>query len=318
MRALIAALIVSAAPLAAETPVLTLPIDCELGVSCFIEDYVDRDPEPGTQRDFACGLNSRDGHKGTDIALLSFDRMDEGVEVRAAAPGRVLRTRDGMADDITLQGVTDDNACGNAALIEHGDGWQTMYCHMKRGSVAVQPGDEVAAGDPLGEVGVSGQTTHPHVHLTVYRDGEVVDPFAPGDTSACDPAPDDTLWAEPPTYYKTGLMTAGFSTALPSLDEVRSGAARVTETAPGTPLVVYGHMAYPQPGDLLTITAQGPDGEEMFRQEIEVETDQVSQMRAFGRRAPSGGWPAGDYLGEALVTRDGVVIAHRNAHVTVR
>ncbi|WP_417718405.1 M23 family metallopeptidase [Salipiger sp.] len=317
MRPLIAALCVSAAPLAAETPVLDLPIDCVPGRTCYIEDYVDHDPAPGRQRDFACGINSRDGHKGTDIALLSFDAMEAGVEVRAAAPGTVLRMRDGMVDDYTMPGVTDDNACGNAAIIDHGDGWQTLYCHMKQGSVSVTPGQEVKAGDRLGLVGLSGQTTHPHVHLTVYHDGALVDPFRPD--ASLDSCGDSagTLWADPPTYYRTGLVTAGFSTSVPSLAAVGDGSARVTETAPDSPLVVYAHAGHAEPGDVLTIRARDPQGTEIFRTEETLTDPQVSQMRAFGRKAPPGGWPAGAYLGEATLTRDGTVIAHRNAHVTV-
>ena len=76
IRASALSLIVSAAgPLAAETPFLDWPMDCIPGQTCFIEDYVDADPGPG-QADYTCGLKSRDGHRGTDIALLNFAAMD--------------------------------------------------------------------------------------------------------------------------------------------------------------------------------------------------------------------------------------------------
>lgn len=307
----------SAAPVAAESFRLGLPLDCTLGEDCFIEDYVDHDPAPGAQKDFACAFNSRDGHKGTDIALLGFDRIAEGVAVRAAAPGRVLRARDGMADDPEMTGVTEQNACGNAVLVDHGGGWQTLYCHMREGSVAdvITPGMDVEAGTQLGLVGLSGQTNHPHLHLAVMKDGEIVDPFAPDTGAACG-TEQETLWAEPPTYYRTGLMTAGFSTSIPSLDAVRSGAARVTRAERDAALVVYAHVAYGETGDLLTVSGRGPDGE-VFRKEIVLEQPQVSLVQAFGRKAPPGGWSAGDYVGEVLLTRDGIVIAHRFAEVTV-
>lgn len=316
MRFLAAMLCASAAPLAAEAPVLALPIDCTLGTTCYIEDYVDADPTPGKQQDFSCGLNARDAHKGTDFALLSFDSVAQGIEVRAAAPGTVLRVRDGMVDDITMPGVTDQNACGNAAILDHGDGWQTMYCHMREGSLAVAPGDEVATGDSLGLVGLSGMTTHPHVHLTVYHNGKVVDPFATDGAQTCDSQPTRTLWADPPTYYKTGLMTAGFSINVPSLDDVNSGAARVTRTAPDQTMVVYAHAAYAQSGDMLRIEASGPEGE-VFAKDIRLDNPRISTMQAFGRKAPRGGWPTGEYLGQATLTRDGTIIAHRFAHMTV-
>lgn len=310
------ALITSAPVAGAEDFRLAVPLDCTLGETCFIEDYVDNDPAEGRQRDFACGINSRDAHKGTDFALLDFDAIRAGVLVLAAAPGIVKRTRDEMPDDRLMRGVTAQNACGNAVLVDHEDGWQTLYCHLRLGSVSVAPGDTVQTGDPLGFVGLSGQTNHPHIHMTVMRDGAVVDPFRPQATGSCgDPGP--SLWADTPSYTPTGLVTAGFSDSVPALKSVADGSARRATLSPDQPIVLYGHAGYPQPGDLLTLSAEGPVGTEIFRKEITLDTDQASQMRAFGRKAPAAGWPAGDYLGRAKLTRDGKVIAHRFAHVTV-
>lgn len=310
------AMITSAPATGAEEFRLAMPLDCTLGETCFIEDYVDNDPSQGRQQDFNCGINSRDGHRGTDFALLDFDVIKTGVSVLAAAPGVVLRVRDEMADDRLMRGVTAQNACGNAVLIDHGSGWQTLYCHMRLGSISVAPGDLVQSGDPMGFVGLSGQTNHPHVHMTVMRDGEVVDPFRPEATGSCgDPGP--TLWAEPPVYTATGLVTAGFSDAVPSLKSVADGSARRPALTPDQPIVLYAHAGYPRPGDMLTLSADSPAGTEVFRKAIPLETDQASQMRAFGRKAPKAGWPVGEYLGRAKLTRDGKVIAHRFAFVTV-
>jgi hypothetical protein len=316
MGPLFGALALACAPnLLAAQPVLDWPVDCTLGQTCFIEDYVDADPTKGRQGDFACGINSRDGHRGTDIALLSFDEIAEGVAVRASAPGRVLRIRDSMPDDRLMRGVTSQTACGNAVLVDHGEGWQTLYCHLRLGSVAVSVGQQVKAGDRLGMVGLSGQTNHPHLHLTVLKDGEVVDPFDPDPDQTCGPV-QDTLWAETPDYYQTGLVTAGFSDHVPTLDDVRTGAARRDTGARDAPLVVYAHIGYGENGDVLEIEASGPDGQ-IFERSILIKDPQASVMRAFGKKAPPGGWSRGEYLGEATLLRDGRVIAHRFAHVTV-
>ncbi len=296
---------------------LALPLDCEIGTTCFIEDYVDNAPEPGRQQDYACGINSRDGHKGTDIALLDFGAIDSGVTVRAAAPGTVLRVRDGMADDRLMRGVTSQNACGNAVLVDHGDDFQTMYCHLREGSVHIQPGTPVETGTALGMVGLSGQTNHPHLHFQVLRAGNVIDPFRPDGTGTCG-ATEGSLWAVDLPYTKTGLITAGFSDRVPEFDAVRDGSARLAQGTPGTPLVVYAHAGHAEHGDLLTLFATGPDGTEIFRRESVLKAPQVSIMRAAGKQAPPEGWPPGEYLGEALLTRAGKVIAHRFAHVTVR
>lgn len=308
-----------AAPVAAEAPRLALPIDCELGTTCYIEDYVDIDPGQG-QRDYTCGLKTREGHRGTDIVLRSFDMLADGVDVLAAAPGIVSATRDGMAD----RAVTSENRaeiegreCGNAVRVDHGDGWQTLYCHMKRGSVAVKSGDRVQAGDRLGHVGLSGLTNIPHVHVSVLKDGRVVDPFLPDSVDGtCDAAAGGGLWLDTPGYDRAGLFTAGFAAGVPSFDAVKSGAARVTKIATDAPLVVYGYAFYPQPGDVLTLWAEGPEGE-LFRQAIPLDDPQAQLFRAYGRKAPAAGWPPGDYRGYVEFTRDGRLIAIRFADVTV-
>ncbi|WP_428514918.1 M23 family metallopeptidase [Roseovarius sp.] len=317
--ALTAALLLLATPALSEPPTLALPIDCALGQTCYIEDYVDLDPGPG-QFDFMCGLKSRDDHRGTDIHLLSFEAMDQGVNVLAAAPGRVAATRDGM-EDIAFTPETRDSVagqeCGNGARIDHGDGWQTLYCHLMKGSIVVRQGQQVDAGTPLGEVGLSGMTNAPHVHLTVLKDGEVVDPFLPeAEPGTCGAITGPGLWETALPYHRAGLFTAAFSTAVPAFDAVQSGDARVTETTPDTPLVLYGYVFYAQPGDTMRITASGPEGE-IFSQSETLEAPQAQFFRAYGRRAPEGGWPPGTYRGYVTLERAGQVLANRHADVIV-
>lgn len=307
-----------AAPVAAEMPVLGLPIDCTLGTSCYVEDYVDTDPGSG-QRDYACGLKSRDDHRGTDIVLLSFEAMEAGVNVLAAAPGRVAATRDGVQDVAITPENRDDiegRECGNAVRIDHGSGWQTLYCHLKQDSISVKQGDRVQAGDVLGLVGLSGLTNVPHVHLGVLKDGEIVDPFNPENRDTCGTATGNGMWKEAPGYDRAGLFTAGFATAVPDFDAVKSGAARVRDTAPDQALVLYGHAFYAKPGDALSLSATGPKGE-IFRHDVILENPQAQLFRAFGRRAPQDGWPEGAYRGYVHLTREGRVIAVRHADITI-
>ena len=323
MRLQLTALFFAAAgfPAAAEAPALQWPVDCTLGDTCFIEDYVDHDPNQPARRDFTCGFNTRDGHKGTDITLPSFEAMEKGVMIRAVADGQVLRTRDSMPDDRMMQGVTDSNACGNAVIIDHGDGWQSLYCHMRLGSVLVTPGSKITSGQALGLIGLSGQTNHPHLHLTLLHNGEVIDPFAPNGAKTCqstdsgtDLTPPDALWAEPVPYFRTALLTSGFSDHIPSLDAL--GKARLDQADATRPLVLYAHMGHAQPGDVLSFRATGPQGE-IFAHQMTLEAPKISQMQAFGRKAPANGWPKGAYQGDLTLTRDGTLIAHRFAHVTV-
>lgn len=307
-----------AAPAEATPPRLAWPVACSLGTTCFIEDYVDRDPGAGTE-DYMCGLKTRDGHRGTDIVLPSFAAMARGVDVLAAAPGTVAATRDGVADVAVTPETREDvtgRECGNGLRIDHGAGWQTLYCHMERGSLSVAEGDRVAAGDRLGRVGLSGLTNVPHLHLGVLKDGAPVDPFLPRPAAACGAAPEDGLWRDPPGYDRAGLFTAGFSTAVPDFEAVKTGAARVRETAPGEALVLYGHVFHARPGDRLVFAARGPGGE-IFAETVPLQDPQAQLFRATGRRSPPGGWPHGDYRGYVTLRRGDRIIAVRHADITV-
>ena len=54
---------------------------------------------------------------------------------------------------------------GNSVTLDLGDGVYAVFAHLRRGSVRVREGDRVSAGDVLGEVGNSGNTSEPHLHF---------------------------------------------------------------------------------------------------------------------------------------------------------
>ena len=305
----------------AEAPFLTWPLQCIPGVECYIEDYVDADPADGAQRDYTCGIKSRDGHRGTDFALTDMRIYARGVPVVAAAPGVVSATRDGVTDQL----YTDDTAhlvdgreCGNAVRIEHENGLQTLYCHLRKDSVRVSKGEEVARGAPLGLVGLSGQTNYPHVHMSVLGPDGQIDPFDPdaAATGTCGAATSN-LWIDPQVYTPTGMFTAGFSDRVPTFDDVRSGAARVQRATPDSAMVLYAHVYYALDGDQIRFHAIGPTGE-TFDRTVTLDAPKASQFRAFGRKAPAAGWPGGTYQGTAQLIRDGKILAARFTTLSVR
>lgn len=65
---------------------------------------------------------------------------------------------------------------GNAVMIDHGDGIQTLYGHMMWDSLRVAIGDEVTAGTPLGAEGNTGQSFGCHLHFEVRKAGVAIDP----------------------------------------------------------------------------------------------------------------------------------------------
>jgi hypothetical protein len=78
-------------------PSLNFPLACKIGISCEVQNYVDRDPGPGAA-DYRCSSETYDKHNGVDIRVLDMAAQRRGVDVLAAAPGRVARLRDGRPD----------------------------------------------------------------------------------------------------------------------------------------------------------------------------------------------------------------------------
>lgn len=159
---------------------LGLPADCVLGKTCFMQQYPDMDAGSGVA-DPLCGSQSYDGHKGTDLRILSMKDMEKGYPVIAVGDGKVLRVRDGEADHLVES--EEDRAriagkeCGNGLVMQLEDGYEVQYCHLRKASLAVKPGTDVRKGERLGEIGASGLAQFPHVHITVSRNGEPLDPL---------------------------------------------------------------------------------------------------------------------------------------------
>jgi len=298
---------------------LAMPLDCTLGDTCFIQQYMDRDASPAW-RDFLCGPLSYNDHEGTDFALPSLAAMQAGVTVRAASPGVVRSARDGMADIASNAAgapALDGRDCGNGVLIDHEGGWQTQYCHMKQGSLLVGPGEKVTTGAPLGQVGLSGRSEFPHLHLTVRQDGQEIDPFDPGQSQVCGETPAQTLWATPLPYQPGGLISIGFSTDIPTYDAIKAGLPSPLSLPPDTPaLVLWAYAFGSRAGDQMLLEIIGPAGK-VLRELVPLDRTQAQVFRAAGKRSATG-WPPGAYSGTAALVRDGVAVDRQSVALTVR
>lgn len=302
-------------------PVLELPVDCVIGETCAIQNYVDRDPGPGV-RDYACGGRTYQDHNGLDIRTPDMAAQRAGVNVLAAADGQVVRLRDGVADvSVRAAGLAavEGAECGNGVVIDHGGGWETQYCHLAQGSLQAAVGDRVRAGQPIGRIGLSGQTEYPHLHFTVRRDGAVVDPFAPaaGEGRVCEPS--NPLWsdaAQAALAYQTGaVLNAGFSAGAVTLEAVEEAA--VTPPAAHAPaLVAYVRAIALEAGDVQHLRLTAPDGAVLAETRIDpLESAKAQYLTYVGRRTPSDGWPSGRYLAEYMVDRAGRRLLTHSFHI---
>lgn len=95
-------------------------------------------------------------HPGLDMACPT------GTPIYAALGGKVLQA--GFS-----------RIYGNYVIIDHGNGYQTLYGHMSK--TITSTGASVQQGQKIGLVGSTGYSTGPHLHWTVYKNGKVVDPL---------------------------------------------------------------------------------------------------------------------------------------------
>ncbi|MGD1901716.1 MAG: M23 family metallopeptidase [Geitlerinemataceae cyanobacterium] len=306
---------------------LGLPIDCDLGEDCFVLLYPDVDPSDGI-RDSGCGGQTYDTHKGTDFAVASVAELDRGVNALAVADGTVLRLRDGVPDrrlrtaaeidEIAAQGIE----CGNGIVIDHGDGWEGQYCHLKQGSVAVASGDRVRRGEPIGQIGVSGKTTFPHVHLTLSRNGEVIDPASGQPTAnGCNQA-GQSLWLDPEaqTYKQTGIISLGFADRPPTVDDLWDGVFDAPQIdTDAEVLLFWAHYYGVEAGDIEHYRLTDGAGNLITDYEQTIEANSINGLGYVGKRnTPNRPIVPGTWRGEYSLTRDGETIASKRIEFEVR
>lgn len=88
---------------------------------------------------------------------------------------------------------------GNYVLIDHGQSEFSLYAHLKPGSVRVKPGDQVKAGDVIGNLGSSGNSTEPHLHFQITDKPDLAGAGIPMNFSNI-----TILWADLPRPIQSG------------------------------------------------------------------------------------------------------------------
>ena len=93
-----------------------------------------------------------------------------GIDISAYPGNHVKATADGIVSYSGWSGGS-----GNLVVIEHGHGFSTVYAHNRKNVVKV--GQRVKRGDTISYVGSTGNSTGPHVHYEVWKNGKHVNPY---------------------------------------------------------------------------------------------------------------------------------------------
>lgn len=123
-----------------------------------------------------------DGGEISDVFIS--DRNHKGLDI-AAPPGTGIYA---AADGKVIAAGWNTGGYGYFVMIDHGDGFATLYAHMSR--VIAKNGTEIKRGELIGEIGSTGDSTGPHLHFEVREKNICRDPAAYLRVNADDPEDD--------------------------------------------------------------------------------------------------------------------------------
>ena len=304
--------ILAPAAMAAEPETRFLfPLSCMIGEDCWAVNYNDSDPAENVAKDYRCGNQTYDGHDGTDFAVRDWVTMTGGVDVLAAAGGKIVRARDEIEDreptPAELEKMKEDKkGCGNGVLIDHGKGWQTIYCHMKKGSVVVKAGDKVETGQKIGQVGESGMAEFPHLHFGAFHDGKIIDPYTGTENGGSCGGDNNSLWLEGLTlnYEPFTLYAAGFEPGIPEFQAIKKNAAGSSLLPPSlSALTFWGLIFNTMEDDKITITITDPNGDAFATRDIVQDKTRARQFYYVGKKTNDKMLLPGTYKGKITLTR---------------
>ncbi len=116
-------------------------------------------------------LSSRYGRRRHPI--LGYTRMHRGLDFAATAGTPIYAAGNGVITRIGKNG-----SYGNYIRIQHSNGFETAYAHLRRFTRGLKKGSRVAQGDVIGQVGQTGLASGPHLHYEVLQKGKQINPTA--------------------------------------------------------------------------------------------------------------------------------------------
>jgi murein DD-endopeptidase MepM/ murein hydrolase activator NlpD len=220
-------------------------------------------------------------------------------------PDRIINSTEEIA-------ALGNRECGNGVVIDNGNGWQTQYCHMRKGSVTVKKGSVVEIGKPLGMVGFSGAAAFPHLHLSVRNKGIKIDPFSGPNSVECHGARNSMWSAKAKTalsYNLIDVISISFDSQKYELNELLAGQqGRKKPDADWNTLVANAVFINIQKDDEITLLVTGPSGE-IVRNIQTLDRDKAQYHIYAGKKFKN--LMTGDYKAVLVVKRGGKVIIEK-------
>jgi hypothetical protein len=298
-------------------PVMIPPIACNIGQDCWISGYMGhKAKEDATESlDYKCGFQTSGDQISTDFTLRDLTQQRQNIAILAPADGKIIRLRnlydDAFSDDEKMESLKQQNkGCGNGLVIDHGEGWQSVFCHIQKDSFAVKEGDTVTTGQNLANVGYSGATQQPMLHFSVFHNQKPVDPFIGPHTPPCmstlkTHTPPESLWVKglDLPYEPISIIAAGFRNNVPSKEDLQEDSRNIETLRPtSSALVFYGIVLNPHQGDRIDLTIKDPNGHIIAQREF-IETKQRQRQNYYVGINNKATLPEGSYTGTIKLVR---------------
>lgn len=276
-----------------------------------INNYADIDPRTGSAADYRLGPYQYDGHDAIDAGPWGFDVQDQGLPLVAAADGVIIDIDGGTNFD---RETSINNRPWNAVYVDHGNGWVTQYGHIAANTITVKIGDAVKAGDVIGLMGSSGNSTGSHIHYTAfYRGCQVEAGFAP-----------NSYWVNPLPYggdVSPFAFASGISNYDPGSDIGESPVAvtSVPSSTNGTDILYFWMQTYGlSNNDVLTWKYYRPNGTLAFSNTFTLTADYRFSWWYWSRTLSSfqgavGTWQVGYEVNSVEISRSSFTVATQGA-----
>jgi murein DD-endopeptidase MepM/ murein hydrolase activator NlpD len=105
------------------------------------------------------------------LSGFDYTAIHRGIDIRAATGDPIFAADSG----VVTYANWNDWGYGNLVMIDHGNGWETVYAHLS--SWGVQCGQSVTQGALIGQAGATGRASGPHLHFEVRYNGAFTNPW---------------------------------------------------------------------------------------------------------------------------------------------
>ncbi|HET8817657.1 MAG TPA: M23 family metallopeptidase [Pseudidiomarina sp.] len=155
--------------------------------------------------------------------VLGYNRAHKGIDFSAPVGTPIMAAGRGV-----VKRANRFSSFGNTVIIDHGNGYETLYAHLNGFKKGLRVGDKVKQGDVIGYLGNTGLSAGRHLHYEVHKDGRAINPLNLKAPSTMQLTGDELIAFEQHVerLYSVGSRLASLT---PSDQDIQGTASRLTK-----------------------------------------------------------------------------------------